>query len=144
LAVALAAGMLFGFGLALSGMLDPQRVIDFLDVAGAWDPTLAFVLAGAVAVSALSHVLRRRMPSPVLAAHFQIKANDRIDARLIVGSAIFGVGWGLVGFCPGPALAALSLGRAPVYAFTLAMLVGMTVHDSLFDVSRWKRPRVTS
>ena len=129
---ALAAGLLFGFGLALSGMLDPARVLGFLDVAGAWDPSLAFVLAGAVAVSALSYLVRRRMAHPVLAGRFQIPDSGRLDGRLLCGAALFGIGWGLVGLCPGPALAALPLGLASVFGFVAAMVAGMVLHAIAF------------
>ena len=126
-AVALLAGLLFGVGLALSGMLDPARVLGFLDVAGAWDPSLAFVLGGAVAVSALGTALSRRLPHPVLADRFDLPRQRWIDLRLLGGSALFGVGWGLAGFCPGPGLAALSFGLPKAVVFVIAMLVGMGV-----------------
>jgi uncharacterized membrane protein YedE/YeeE len=129
--VALLAGAVFGLGLSLSGMLDPARVRGFLDVAGNWDPSLAFVLGGAVAVAFSAMVLRRRLRRPAFASEFQLPATAPIDQRLILGSAIFGVGWGMAGLCPGPALAALSLGLAPVVLFVAAMLAGMTVHDRL-------------
>ncbi|MFK5599690.1 DUF6691 family protein [Methylobacterium sp. HMF5984] len=124
----LVAGVIFGVGLSVSGMLDPVRVRGFLDVTGAWDPSLMFVLGGAVAVSALGYRLSRRLPRPVLADAFQIPTNRRIDAALVGGSAVFGIGWGLSGFCPGPAVAALSTGRLPVAVFVAAMLVGMAAH----------------
>lgn len=132
-AVALACGAVFGLGLSLSGMLDPARVQGFLDVFGAWDPSLAFVLGGAVAVAMIGVVLMRRMASPLLDTAFHLPTATKIDARLIIGSAIFGVGWGLVGLCPGPALSALSLGLMPVVAFVVAMVVGMIVHDRLMQ-----------
>ena len=122
---ALASGLLFGLGLAMSGMLDPARVLGFLDFAGAWDPSLAFVLGGAVFVSMAGTRLAGRMRKPALAERFDIPASRRIDGRLIGGSAMFGVGWGLAGFCPGPALAAVSLGIPTALAFVAAMLVGM-------------------
>lgn len=122
---ALAAGLLFGIGLAMSGMLDPARVLGFLDVAGEWDPSLAFVLGGAVAVSAIGFLLTGRMRKPVLADIFDIPAGRRIDAKLVVGSALFGIGWGLAGFCPGPAVASLSLGIPKAFVFVAAMLAGM-------------------
>ncbi len=124
-AVALLAGLLFGVGLALSGMLDPMRVQGFLDVAGAWDPSLAFVLGGAVGVTALGTAIRRRLGHPVLAESFDIPSARQIDARLLGGGALFGIGWGLAGFCPGPALAALSLGLPKAFVFAAAMLLGM-------------------
>ncbi|GLS43592.1 YeeE/YedE family protein [Methylobacterium brachythecii] len=125
---ALGLGLLFGLGLALSGMLDPARVRGFLDVFGAWDPSLVFVLGGAVTVSSLGYQLVRRLSKPALAESFQIPTNRRVDGKLIGGSALFGIGWGLSGFCPGPAVAALSTGVLPVAVFVAAMLVGMTAH----------------
>lgn len=130
-AVALGAGAVFGIGLSLSGMLDPARVQGFLDVFGAWDPSLAFVLGGAVAVAMIGMTLMRRMVRPMLDTVFHLPTATKIDARLVTGSAIFGVGWGLAGLCPGPALSALSLGLMPVVAFVVAMVIGMVVHDRL-------------
>lgn len=129
IAAALLCGTLFGFGLSLSGMLDPARVQGFLDPFGAWDPSLIFVLGGAVAIAMAGMVLVRRMAHPVLADTFQIPTNRTIDRPLLVGSGLFGIGWGLGGFCPGPALSALSFGSSTVLIFVLAMLVGMIVHD---------------
>ncbi|MET2828535.1 YeeE/YedE family protein [Mesorhizobium shangrilense] len=129
---ALAAGMLFGFGLALSGMLDPVRVQGFLDVFGVWDPSLAFVLGGAVAVAMGGMACIRRMSRPLLADRFHLPMNSRIDAPLVIGSAIFGLGWGLGGFCPGPAIASLSLGLAPTLTFVAFMLAGIIAHDRVF------------
>ncbi len=128
---ALGAGLVFGLGLSLSGMLDPARVRGFLDVTGEWDPSLILVLGGAVTVSALGYQLARRLPKPALAPDFQIPTNRRIDRRLIGGSALFGIGWGLSGFCPGPAVAALSTGALPVAIFVATMLLGMAVHRLL-------------
>lgn len=125
---ALCSGLIFGFGLSLSDMLNPTRVRGFLDVTGAWDPSLMFVLGGAVTVSALGYQLSRRLAKPALAADFQIPANRRIDRELIAGSAMFGIGWGLSGLCPGPAVAALSTGALPVAVFVATMLVGMAAH----------------
>lgn len=125
LAAALAMGLLFGLGLSLSGMLDPARVQGFLDVGGAWDPTLIFVLGGAVSVALAGFALARRLPRPVLDARFDLPVRRRIDAPLIGGAALFGVGWGLSGLCPGPAVAALSTGALPILVFVPAMLVGM-------------------
>lgn len=128
LLAALASGLLFGLGLALSGMMDPQKVLGFLDVAGAWDPSLAFVLAGAVCVSALGYALKARMDRPALAPRFEVPTNRRPDARLLSGAALFGIGWGLAGFCPGPALAGLVVGLPEVALFVAAMLAGMLLH----------------
>ncbi len=131
--LALAAGALFGFGLSLSGMVDPARVSGFLDVAsGHWDPSLMFVLGGAVMVAVPGVLLSRRLAKPVLAEDFSLPVKTRIDRPLITGSAIFGVGWGLASFCPGPALSALALGLVPVVLFVSAMIAGMLVHDRLY------------
>ncbi|MDP9561503.1 YeeE/YedE family protein [Agrobacterium tumefaciens] len=131
--VALAAGALFGFGLSLSGMIDPARVSGFLDVAsGHWDPSLMFVLGGAVLVAVPGVLLCRFLAKPVLSAEFHLAAKTRVDAPLVVGSAIFGAGWGFAGFCPGPAISALALGLMPVILFVCAMMAGMLVHDRIY------------
>lgn len=129
----LAAGVIFGFGLALSGMLDPARVRGFLDVGGHFDPSLAFVLAGAVGVSSVGYLISRRSPRPLLGGDFQLSTRKAIDRPLIFGAAMFGVGWGASGLCPGPAIAALALGLAPIFVFTAMMLAGILIHDSLYD-----------
>ncbi len=127
------SGVLFGFGLALSGMLDPSRVLGFLDVFGAWDPSLAFVLAGAVAVAAVAAALARTLPRPAFDAQFHLPDNRRIDAKLLAGAAIFGVGWGVAGLCPGPAVASAAIGVAPTLVFLFAMLAGMAFHDAVLS-----------
>ncbi|MER2269160.1 YeeE/YedE family protein [Methylobacterium oxalidis] len=132
---ALGAGLTFGFGLSLSGMLNPARVRGFLDVTGAWDPSLAFVLAGAVTVSSLGYAASRRLRAPAFAPAFAIPTGRRIDPPLIVGAVLFGIGWGLSGFCPGPAIAALSTGALPVLVFVGAMLAGMAAHGLLTRAS---------
>tara|TARA_B100000686_G_scaffold31896_1_gene33196 strand:- start:931 stop:1374 length:444 start_codon:yes stop_codon:yes gene_type:complete len=121
---ALASGVVFGFGLALSQMINPAKVLGFLDIAGDWDPSLAFVMAGAVAVTLVlfRYVLKRK--APLYGRRFFIPARRDIDARLIAGAALFGAGWGLVGFCPGPALAALVDLKLETVVFVAAMLVG--------------------
>lgn len=124
----LVSGTLFGAGLALSGMTDPERVRGFLDVFGRWDPTLAFVMAGAVLVMAVAWRIQRRMAKPKLANAFLLPDRRDIDAKLIAGSALFGLGWGLSGLCPGPAIASLALAPATVLPFILAMLAGMAAH----------------
>ncbi len=126
--VALFSGALFGLGLAVSGMVDPAKVIGFLDVAGDWDPTLAFVMGGAllVAIPAFRLILRR--PHPVLADDFALPTRKDVDARLLGGAALFGVGWGLAGFCPGPSVTALATGLTPVFAFVAAMIAGMALY----------------
>ena len=127
LAVAALAGLLFGAGLALSGMVDPAKVLGFLDVAGSWDPTLALVLAGAVGVNLVGYRLAFRRGAPWLTERFVLPTATRVDGPLLAGAALFGIGWGLVGYCPGPALAALSTGSPRVVVFVLAMIAGSLV-----------------
>lgn len=130
LLVAFAAGAMFGFGLSLSGMLDPARVIGFLDLAsGHWDPSLAFVLGGALLVALPGMALQRRMTRPALDDCFHLPTATVIDLRLVAGSAVFGAGWGLAGFCPGPAVTALSIGLTAPFIFAAAMAAGMVLHD---------------
>jgi len=128
LAAAFAAGALFGIGLALSGMADRSVVLAFLDPLGDWDPTLAFVMAGAVAVTALSFRFVLRLPRPLFDLSFRLPAADAIDRPLLAGAAIFGIGWGLAGFCPGPALVGLAGGIADAWIFVPAMLAGSFLH----------------
>jgi uncharacterized protein len=130
--IALIAGALFGAGLTVSQMVDPQKVLNFLDIAaipkGRWDPTLLFVFAGALPVMFAAYVIQRRMTQPTFAPTFDIPTRNDIDSRLVAGSALFGIGWGLTGICPGPALTALALVSAnwPMLAlFIAAMLVGI-------------------
>jgi uncharacterized membrane protein YedE/YeeE len=118
------SGLLFAAGLALAGMTLPSRVIGFLDVTGDWDPSLAFVMIGAIAVYATAYRMSHRMPRPVLATAFAAVPPARVDLRLLVGSALFGAGWGLAGYCPGPALASAATGAGSTLAFCLAMLGG--------------------
>jgi len=125
----IACGTLFGFGLALSGMLDPTRVQGFLDVFGAWDPSLMFVLGGAVIVAMTGMLIVKTMARPVLAEKFHLPTKTGIDRSLILGSAIFGIGWGLGGLCPGPAVAALPMGYGATLLFVVTMLIGMVIHD---------------
>lgn len=135
-AAALMCGIVFGFGLSLSGMMNPARVRGFLDLFGVWDPSLAFVMAGAVGIALIGVRIMRRLSHPVLDTEFHLPGATRIDGRLIGGAALFGIGWGMAGFCPGPALASLSLGLPAVIAFVVAMVLGMTVHDRLVVRSR--------
>ena len=125
----LVSGGLFGAGLTLSGMTDPARVRGFLDLFGDWDPTLAFVMGGAVLVMALAWRVRARMPRPVLGEKFSLPDRTDFDPQLLVGSALFGIGWGISGLCPGPAIASLALSPTAVLPFVSAMLAGMTVHS---------------
>ena len=124
--------LVFGIGLIVSGMFNPAKVLGFLDLAGAWDPSLALVMGGAVAVSAVAFLFARKRQVSLLGAPMQLPAGRRIDRRLVVGSTLFGVGWGIAGFCPGPVLVALGMGEVKALAFTVAMLVGMAVF-ALFE-----------
>lgn len=136
---ALLTGLLFGAGLALSDMVNPARVLGFLDIAGAWDPTLAFVMGGAVIVSSLGYAVSRGMRAPLFEGKFFIPENRVLDSRLIGGAALFGIGWGLVGFCPGPAVAGLVFGLWQPWLFVAAMLAGMVLHR-IAASARWNRP----
>lgn len=126
-AVAALAGVLFGVGLALAGMTRPEKVIGFLDFTRQWDPTLMFVMVGGIAVHTLGYRLAMKRGAPVFSPRFLVPTRRDLDARLLVGSAIFGVGWGLGGFCPGPGLTSLVTGNLSVIAFVVAMLVGLVV-----------------
>ena len=121
-------GVVFGAGLAISGMTNPAKVLAFLDVFGSWDPTLAFVMGAALAVSALGYALARGRTRPWLADAFAIPTRRDLDVQLIGGAALFGVGWGLVGLCPGPALANLSRGSGEIVVFASAMMAGVVLH----------------
>jgi uncharacterized protein len=126
--VALVAGSLFGAGLATSGMADPHRVQAFLDLFGHWDPTLAFVMGGAMIPMAVAWVVQRRMDKPLADAHFDLPGTTKLDARLALGAILFGMGWGISGLCPGPALADLAIAPAKAAVVVLAMFVGMAAH----------------
>jgi uncharacterized membrane protein YedE/YeeE len=128
---ALVSGALFGLGLAMSGMTDARRVLGFLDVFGAFDPTLLFVLGGAVATTTLLFRPVLRLKHPILAESFQVSALKNIDARLLGGAALFGIGWGIAGYCPGPALAGLGAGSMEAMWFVPFMLLGMLLHRVL-------------
>lgn len=129
LAILLLAGMLFGAGLTLSQMVNPVKVIGFLDFAGiadgSWDPSLAFVMVGALAVTFAGYRYALALGRPLAAPEFHLPTRTDIDARLAIGAALFGAGWGLAGYCPGPALASLAFGRIEVLVFVLTMLVGI-------------------
>jgi uncharacterized membrane protein YedE/YeeE len=124
---AFASGLLFGLGLIVSQMVNPAKVLGFLDVFGNWDPSLALVMGGAVAVSALGSLVARRRGVPVLAPRLEIPTRSDLDWPLIGGAALFGIGWGLVGLCPGPALTALTFGPPSVFVFVAAMIAGMAL-----------------
>lgn len=124
LAAALGAGIVFGIGLVVSQMIDPGKVLAFLDIAGKWDPSLALVMAGALAVAIPGFRLAAARRAPLYGGSFDQPRQRRIDGRLLAGAAVFGIGWGLVGFCPGPAIAALAFGKWKALVFVLAMLGG--------------------
>ncbi|MBI3249109.1 MAG: YeeE/YedE family protein [Deltaproteobacteria bacterium] len=128
LLAAFLSGAIFACGLAVGGMTQPAKVTAFLDIAGNWDPSLAFVMMGAIMVHAVLYRAIRRRPSPLFAAAFALPVRTDLDARLIGGAALFGVGWGLGGFCPGPAVTSLASGREPVLIFVIAMLAGMYLY----------------
>jgi hypothetical protein len=129
---AFSSGALFSAGLCLSGMTYPSKVLAFLDVAGAWDPSLAFVMAGAVGVAAIAFFLQPRRRAPAFDASFDVPPRQGpIDARLLAGAALFGVGWGLSGLCPGPAVVSLASGQTPAIVFVASMLAGMAIERLL-------------
>ncbi|HEX5476523.1 MAG TPA: YeeE/YedE family protein [Burkholderiales bacterium] len=125
---AFAAGLLFGIGLIVSGMTDPGKITGFLDLAGPWDPSLAFVMGGAVLVGAFAFRIAGRRATSFLGGAMHLPARRDIDSRLVAGSLVFGVGWGLGGFCPGPALVAFSAGHGKAAVFVVAMLLGMLAY----------------
>ncbi len=125
----LLAGLVFGFGLILSGMADPAKVLGFLDLAGTWDPSLAFVMAGAIAVAALAFALAKTRTVSFLGAGMKLPGSRDLDRRLVIGSVVFGIGWGVAGFCPGPGLVAIGMGEIKALVFVGAMLVGMGMFE---------------
>jgi uncharacterized membrane protein YedE/YeeE len=129
--VAFGVGLLFSAGLAVSQMINPAVVLGFLDIAGDWNPTLVMVMAGGIVGAVPGFMLARRRQVPVLGGTFQVPTRRDLDARLIGGAVIFGIGWGLAGICPGPAIAGLSTGMWQFVLFVGAMLAGMAIHDGL-------------
>lgn len=137
-AAAFLCGLIFGIGLLISGMARPTKVLDFLDLFGTWDASLALVMAAALAVSSAGFAFARRRARPYLAPKIQMPSNAGIDAPLVIGSALFGLGWGLVGLCPGPALVNLATFSPQVILFVVAMGAGMVLHD------QWSAHRSTA
>jgi len=123
----LVSGLLFGAGLALGGMTNPNKVLNFLDLTHGWDPSLALVMAAAIPVSAVAFWLARRRSRPLFDLEFVLPSKTKLEPPLLIGSALFGVGWGLGGYCPGPAVASLSHPSAPLFMFLVAMLVGLVL-----------------
>ena len=133
--MALMVGLLFGIGLIVSGMTDPAKVIGFLDLAGNWDPSLGFVMGGAILVGVFAFGVARKRKRSLLGAPMRLPTATVIDRRLVLGSLAFGAGWGLAGYCPGPALASLAAGGDKALLFTLAMLAGMALFEVLDRIS---------
>ena len=131
--IPLVSGGMFGAGLAVSGMTQPAKVIGFLDVAGAWDPSLAFVMVGAIAVHFVAYRVVPRMRSPLFGGTFALPSRRDLDPRLLGGAALFGVGWGIGGFCPGPGLVSLPAGGWQTLVFVAAMAVGMLAHRAVSE-----------
>jgi len=127
----LLAGMVFGLGLIVSGMANPAKVLGFLDLAGAWNPSLALVMAGAISVGAIAFAVAGRRTTSLIGAEMKLPTARHIDRRLVVGSTLFGMGWGIAGFCPGPGLVALGMGEVKALVFVAAMLAGMGVYEWL-------------
>jgi len=136
LITSLLAGLVFGLGLIVSGMANPAKVLGFLDLAGPWDPSLAFVMAGAIGIGLVAFRVARQRTRSYLGAEMKLPSTRRIDRRLLAGSALFGIGWGIAGFCPGPALVSLGIGGPKALVFVAAMLAGM----GLFElIERYRR-----
>jgi uncharacterized membrane protein YedE/YeeE len=131
--ISLLSGLIFGIGLALSGMTDPKIVLNFLDVTGSWNPSLLFVLGGAVIVSATGYYFIRKQSKPVFANKFFLTEVKYIDRPLVIGSALFGIGWGISGYCPGPAIALLASPNWELLAFLPALVAGYALHHFLFS-----------
>jgi len=135
-------GLIFGVGISISGMANPAKVLNFFDIAGTWDPSLVFVMGGAVVVAFFGYKIVLRRPAPVLDAKFHLPDNPRIDARLLGGSALFGVGWGIAGFCPGGALPALGTGQIDVFVFVAALIAGIFAAKGLLALTHARAARV--
>lgn len=129
--LSLLAGAVFGLGLLVSGMANPAKVLGFLDLAGPWDPSLALVMAGAIAVGSIAFGIARRRTRSLIGLEMKLPSGRAVDRRLIAGSLLFGVGWGIAGFCPGPALVALGMGQGKALVFVAAMLAGMGAFELL-------------
>ena len=130
-AIALLRGLVFGIGLIVSGMTDPAKIKGFLDLFGAWDPSLALVMTGAIAVGVLAFARAKRQPLSWSGAPIELPTSTLIDRRLVIGGLLFGAGWGIAGYCPGPAIVAAASGSMAAVVFVIAMLAGMTLHDRL-------------
>ncbi|MBY6049851.1 YeeE/YedE family protein [Vannielia litorea] len=134
-------GLTFGLGISISGMANPAKVINFFDFAGTWDPSLAFVMGGAVTVAFIGYRQVFRRAAPIWGKGFSLPSTRQIDARLIGGSLVFGIGWGIAGFCPGGALPALGAGRSEVFIFVVALVAGILLAKALQKASARKKPK---
>ncbi len=130
--IALLSGLVFGLGLIAGGMTDPAKVKGFLDLFGVWDPSLALVMGGAIAVGVFAFAAAKRRTTSWTGERMEIPAITVVDTRLVVGGVLFGIGWGIAGFCPGPAVVAMGSGLGAAWIFVVAMLAGMLIHDRLF------------
>ena len=137
---AFAIGLIFGLGIAISGMINPAKVLNFFDLAGTWDPSLAFVMGGALAVAIPGYRLVLHKPAPAFEDRFQLPDTRVIDRRLVLGSATFGVGWGIAGFCPGGALPALGTGSMDVFVFIVALILGLLIARVLQQRGASRKP----
>ena len=137
---ALLAGLIFGLGLIVSDMVNPIKVLGFLDITSAWDPSLAFVMAGAILIAAPAFSLAKQRTVSLMGAEMKLPVSGQIDRRLLLGSVAFGTGWGIAGFCPGPGLVAFAMGEAKAVVFVIAMLVGMSMFE-LIEQRRLRRSR---
>ncbi len=135
---ALVSGLLFGLGLILSGMANPAKVLGFLDLAGAWDPSLALVMGGAIAIGSIAFAIAKKRHLSYLGLSMQIPTNRAIDKRLALGSVVFGIGWGLAGICPGPAIVLLGAGSIKGAVFVSSMLMGMGIYQLLDSCGKSK------
>lgn len=138
------AGLVFGIGLLVAGMANPAKVLGFLDIAGAWDPSLGLVMAGAIAVGVIAFTLAKRRSHSLLGQPIQLPSNRQIDRRLIGGSLLFGIGWGIAGICPGPSIVLLGAGEMKGVAFVTAMIAGMFVYELMERSGRQAQPSVSS
>ncbi|MDX1801914.1 MAG: YeeE/YedE family protein [Marinobacter sp.] len=134
------AGLVFGLGLILSGMANPEKVLGFLDLAGNWDPSLALVMAGAIAVGLVAFRFAGKRTQSILGLDMKLPTNRQLDKRLIIGSLIFGAGWGIAGFCPGPGLVAMGAGEVKALVFVIAMIAGMLVFELIERSRTLKKP----
>lgn len=142
LVAALIAGTLFGLGLAIAGMIDPAKVINFLDPFGTWDPSLAFVMGGGLLVNAIATPFIMRRKTPILAEFFRTPTKNQVDKRLIIGGVLFGAGWGLAGYCPGPMLTSLSFANSDIITVVFAYVVGTLVARTLLRA--WERDQLNA